>query len=315
MQKKKQIILVNRCGRLANRLVFFANFAALAEELNCSVVNCTFHSYAAFFENTRKDIYCRYPASSQQSLWDMVPGVSNTIRETRLFYHMIRTASNIQEKWSLGGSSIVTLHEPCNPDQSVTSLEKREVLDRISDGDIIFIKGWKFRAPKWVKKHAESIRDYFQPIEQFDQSARLAIDDLRKNGDIAIAIHIRRGDYRKWNSGRYYFSIEQYRRWMHELVEQFQGSRVAFLVCSDEQRSPDEFPGLTVRLGPGTPMGDMHAMAQCDWICGPLSTFTQWSSFYGAKPLFHLRNSNDHLELPNFEISYLDEVPGHPLPE
>ena len=78
-------------------------------------------------------------------------------------------------------------------------------------------------------------------------------------------------------------------------------------ICSDERRSADEFPGLSVGLGAGSAMGDLHALARCDYIFGPQSTFTQWASFYGNKPLFLLRDAKDRLEPAKFRVSWLNE--------
>jgi hypothetical protein len=54
-------------------------------------------------------------------------------------------------------------------------------------------------------------------------------------------------------------------------------------------------------------MGDLHALARCDYIFGPQSTFTQWASFYGNKPLLLLKDADDRLERAKFRVSWLDE--------
>jgi hypothetical protein len=81
---------------------------------------------------------------------------------------------------------------------------------------------------------------------------------------------------------------------------------VAFLVCSDEPRSFGEFPGLTVGFGTDSPVSDIYALAQCDYILGPKSTFSQWASFYGEKPLFQVCDTGDSAKLEHFRVSYLD---------
>jgi hypothetical protein len=93
---------------------------------------------------------------------------------------------------------------------------------------------------------------------------------------------------------------------MQELAAQFPDRKVAFFVCSDEPRTADEFPGLSVGLGAGSPVGDLYALAGCDYIFGPQSTFTQWASFYGNKPLFLLNDANARLERAKFRVSCLD---------
>ncbi len=313
-ENKKKIVLVNRCGRMGNRLVLFANFAALAEELGCTIVNCPFHSYAQSFVNTRRDIYCRYPASSRKSIWDRIPGASGIIRGTRIFFHGTRALSSLIERLDIGKNTIFTLREEKGL-PVIISLESPEIIDAIGRADIVFANGWKFRAPNLVKKHAERIRSYFRPIPGIEEVARHAVEELRQDADIVVAVHMRRGDYRRWQQGRYFFSKDRYAQWMQQMEKLFPQKRVAFLLCSDEAFSRDDFPGLSVRPGPGTPTEDMHAMAECDWIFGPLSTFSQWASFYGATPLFHLRDKDDQLELQKFQVSNLHEVPGTPLPE
>jgi hypothetical protein len=94
---------------------------------------------------------------------------------------------------------------------------------------------------------------------------------------------------------------------MQEFAAQFPERKVAFFVCSDEPRNADEFPGLLVGLGAGSAMGDLHALARCDYIFGPQSTYTQWASFYGNKPLLLLKDATDRLELEKFRVSWLDE--------
>jgi len=56
-QKQKLFTIGLRCGRLANRLILFANFVGLAEEQGHRLINFTFHSYSEFFEGTRGNIY------------------------------------------------------------------------------------------------------------------------------------------------------------------------------------------------------------------------------------------------------------------
>src|SRR5580700_2068789 len=73
-----------RTGRMANRLILFANFIAVAEEQGHRIINFTFHSYADFFETTRRDIYCRYPVPRRRSWLDVLPGVAVGIRKTRI---------------------------------------------------------------------------------------------------------------------------------------------------------------------------------------------------------------------------------------
>ena len=303
----KLFIISGRCGRLANRMVLFANFIALAEEQGHRVMNPTFHSYAALFETTRRDIYCQYPVPTRRSWMDIVPGVAGAIRGTRLFFRIARPASLLNERLPIFGESVFTLRQ--SPGMEITELDGTEVQDKIRNAKAVLVNGWNFRAPALVERHADRIRSYFQPIQLIDQASQRSVDDLRRQAEVIVGVHIRRGDYCMWKGGKCFYPISRYATWMHELAEQFPDRKVSFLVCSDESRSESEFHGLSIGLGAGSPVGDLYALAKCDYILGPVSTFSQWASFYGSKPLFHLHDSDAQVERGGFKVSDLREVP------
>ncbi len=305
--KGKLFIISGRCGRMANRIILFANFIALAEEQGHRVANPTFHSYARSFETTREDIYCRYPRATRRSWWDITPGVGDAIRGTRIFFQLARAFGLWNERHPLFGKTIFTLRE--TPAQTITALDGPEVQAKIRAAKVVFVNGWRFRAPELVQRHAEKLRAYFRPIAEFEQSSRRAVDELRRQADVVVGVHIRHGDYRTWNGGKCFFPAPQYAIWMKSLMEQFPGCKPAFFVCSDEPRSQQEFPGLRVGLGAGSAVGDLCALARCDYILGPVSTFSMWASFYGNKPLFLIRDDKARIERKEFHVSDLREIP------
>jgi hypothetical protein len=303
-EKQKLFTIGLRCGRLANRMILFANFVALAEEQGHRLINFTFHSYSEFFEGTRGNIYCRYPRPERRSWLDVVPGVAAFLRETRIPYHLTRAIAAINERFPVFGGTAMTLHEL--PGQKITLLDGPEYQEKIRPARVVFVYGWWLRTPRLVKKHADKIRAYFRPVEKFDHASRDAIEPLRRTADIVVGVHIRQGDYRGWFNGRYFFPVARYAAWMREVAAQFPGRRVAFFVCSDEARSAGEFPGLTVGLGTDSPVSDIYALARCDYIFGTKSTFSQWASFYGGKPLLQVCGTDEVAKLENFRVSYLD---------
>ena len=305
--RSKLFVIAGRCGRLANRLVLFANFIALAEEQGHRVMNPTFHSYATLFEATRRDIYCEYPVRKRQSWLDVVPGFAGAIRGTRLFFRVARAWGGLNERFPVFGGRVVTLRQ--TPDVEITALDGAEVQKKIDHARIILVNGWNFRVPDLVRRHASKIRTYFQPIKEFERASGEAVERLRQRAEVVIGVHIRRGDYSTWKGGKCFFSIERYADWMRQLAEQFPGRKVSFLICSDETRTEREFCGLSVGFGPDSPVGDLYALAKCDYIFGPISTYSQWASFYGDKPLFHLHDKDDRLERGRFSVSDLKEVP------
>lgn len=271
-----------RTGRMANRLMLFAHFMAMAEEQGHCIINFAFHSYADLFETTRRDIYCRFPANGQRSWMDIVPGIGTALRKTRLLLRLMYSASILNQGLPIFGRKVVTLVEQ----PKTSDLSGAEIQNIIRDARIVLARGWRFRSPTdWMERHAENIRAYFRPVPEFESAGNQAVDRLREKADVVVGVHIRHGDYRGWKGGKYFFPVSRYVEWMHQMAAQFPGRKVAFMICSDEPRSEAEFPGLSVGLGAGSVIGDLQALSRCDYIFGPQSTFTQWASFYGNKPL------------------------------
>jgi len=302
----KLLLIARRAGRFGNRLVLFANFIALAKEHGHRVINPTFHSYANLFETTSQDIYCQYPFPARKSWFDVLPGVANAIRRTRIFYHPVRYAAALNTRVPLLGRKAITLLES----REIVLMDEPAFQERIRDARIVFVYGWRYRAAQALQRHADAVRAYFRPVARHDTAARQAIERLRQKADVVIGVHVRQGDNWKWRGGIFHFKAPDYLVWMRQLVEQFPGRKVAFFICSDEPRNEAEFPGFTVGFGPDTPIGDMYALSHCDFIFGPPSTFTQWSSFYGNKPMIHVYDRADRLDLGKFKVSWLADIPA-----
>jgi hypothetical protein len=303
---KKILIVAFRTGRLGNRLTLFANVIGFAAEHGYRVINPAFHTYAHLFENTSRDIYCRFPVARRRSLLDMFPGAAPAIRKTRILYQTVRHASVFNYNFPMLGRNVFTLRETSS---GLINLDTAEVQSRMAGSRIVFIHGWAIRAPESIWRHADVIRNYFRPIKTLELASRQAVDRLRQTADVVIGVHVRLGDNWKWQGGKYFFPPSQYVIWMHELAGQFPGRKVSFLICSDEPRSETEFPGLTVGLGPGSAVSDLYALARCDYIMGPPSTFTQWASFYGNHPMLSLENVDQRTVLDQFQVSDLQTIP------
>ena len=63
-----------------------------------------------------------------------------------------------------------------------------------------------------------------------------------------------------------------------------------------------EVSRVSKHLGSGDLIEDMYGFARCDYLIGPLSTFTMWASFYGGVPLNTIRFADQLLKLADFAI-------------
>ena len=70
---------------------------------------------------------------------------------------------------------------------------------------------------------------------------------------------------------------------------------------------------MSVGLGPGSVVGDLYALARCDYIMGPPSTYTQWASFYGNHPMLSLDSGDQRIERTNSRFRTCKSFPNRQL--
>ena len=244
----------------------------------------------------------------QPGRWNqLLVNSAGRLLRTKGCYHLVRHASRVPEKVTWIDRFARTYLEPS--DGSVLDLDSPEFLNSLGSARTIFLKGWLIRANESVAKHADLLREHFKPQPSFRQSADQRLTRLREQCDVVVGVHVRQGDYRTWLQGKFFFENARYAQWMHEIAEQLPGQRVGFLVCGDEPHTESEFSELTTCCSGGELAADLYALSRCDYLFGPLSTFSQWASFSGNVPLRFLRSNADPLNLQHFQVADLDFLP------
>lgn len=297
------IIVARRFGRLANRLAMFANLIALAEDRGCRIVNPTFHSYSDCFENLAGNFYCEYPAPAHKSVFDRLPAIGTTARRLRALHHLTGVATAVLRRVPMAGIVVVDTVAGKEPGAMF------EAWTGAGSTKTVLLRDWYFRAPDLVTRHAAAIRSFLRPVRHIQAESAKAVTKLRERAGLVIGVHIRQGDYKNFKGGQYFFEVATYLEWMNELANMYAPTPVAFLVCSDAALDESAFPGLAVGFGPGDAVGDLFALSNCDRLIGPVSTYTQWASFYGDTPLYVLRGVDDRPVADRFEVSDLHEIP------
>ena len=118
-----------------------------------------------------------------------------------------------------------------------------------------------------------------------------------------IGVHIRRGDYKEYLSGRYYFSIEKWAKYIRFMSSQITDSNVRFLICSNEDGIDKELLKMVsdtniFSIENTNGITDLYALSKCDYIIGVPSSYSQWASFMGDVPLYLITDE---------KMPYLDE--------
>ena len=280
-------ILSMKYGRLCNRLFNAAHILALSIENKHTFVNLAFYEYAKYFRATRNDIFCRYP--TQTGLIK-----KNKIIAFLLYYLGYHVATVLYYLRKLGfNAGWLRLH-------TVRPLEKEDSDVLILDGDtsslpidffnsnqVFFFQGWALRSFKCLRKHGDTVREYFTPADVYLANIRAFIAENREGYDLLIGIVIRHGNYRTWLKGKYFYSTEKYTNFMKQLKTLFSDKKIKFLIFSDEEQDTKIFKSANIDFyfRSGHMIENLYSLAECDYIVSTHSTYGMWASFYGKTPL------------------------------
>lgn len=284
VEHRRVIVIAKKVGRLANRILLFAHFIGAAAEHDLVVVNPSFGTYAHYFPSAARDLLCRYPPGRRLP---PVPG------SRRLLYQAGLVAVQGLRLCQTAGidAGLIRLDR----DQQI-DLNSEAFLGVVGRHRLVFVQDWFFRNADNCVRHRDVIRSYFTPWEGHLARAHAAIEPLRRRDRFVVGVHVRQGDYASFKGGRYLYTPEQYRSIMEKVAAAFPEKNVSFLVCSDAPVPLGSFAGLDVVRGTGEQLEDLYALAACDRIVGPPSTYGTWASYYGEVPLYRI---NDPAAAPN----------------
>jgi len=288
--KSKYLILWCKQGQLANRIIVFAHLIGFAHQYGYKLVNFTFYDYANIFPELNKDFLCRYPKarfSFQLSLFFR-----------KILYRIIFCVGNKSRKCK---NKFLSSYNYSN-EEEVKLLTDSSCFEAFNRSKIILVNGWMLRDYKSLNKHKEIIKKIFSPDKKIQERILNFISNLRNLNSSLVGIHIRRGDYKHFRGGKYYFSFDIYVRIMKRMMELL-NNNVTFLICTNETIDIEIFNDLNCVLGLGSAIEDLYSLSECDFIIGPPSTFSIWASFYGNKPFYHINDASKLFFLKDFHVS------------
>lgn len=121
---------------------------------------------------------------------------------------------------------------------------------------------------------------------------------------LLVGVHMRRGDYREFNDGVFYYDDDFYLKNIISLKNTYHGNkRLKFLLISNEHINLDNYRSVDyLHFGIQVAPVDMSLLQTCDYILAPPSTFSGWCSFLHDIPIFILRDKNILCSWPNFKL-------------
>lgn len=294
-------VISTKTGQLGNQLILFGNLIAYAVENNLTVAHFTFGEYARFFKTTSLDLFCRYPSKSSYFSNSLVMrkclslttcGLTKSLDSGKLrFFNSSRLkvvkSSSLSTK--VGGQSF--------------DLSRENFVQDLNKNSVIFFDGPLFRDWESFRKHALLIREYFTLLDVYQYQINKLLDEITKNCDLIIGVHIRQGDYINFCQGKFFYKIEDYLKVMERTLGLFPNKKVSFLVSSDARLKKENFSAFDCFFANGHIVEDMYSLAQCDYIIGPPSTYSGWASFYREVPRYQIEDITKFPTINDFKIA------------
>ena len=169
---------------------------------------------------------------------------------------------------------------------------------------IKIVNSWDFRAEDLSKKHYQTLKKIYQ-FKNFETNSKVKfvknfLHKLRVEGKFIVGLHIRKGDYKTWNEGKFYYGDNFYQESILKIKKSLikENKDPYIIAVSDEKlysRKEIDF------FFNGSWKDDQFALQNCDLIIGPPSTFTMWASFISEIPLIQL-NDKEELKLDNQKV-------------
>ena len=121
---------------------------------------------------------------------------------------------------------------------------------------------------------------------------------------LKVGVHIRRGDYKDFLDGRYYYENEVFASYMKqfEKLADTLGKKVKFFLFSNEpinQIFTEQFDSV---ISENAWYIDQFLMTQMDYLIGPPSTFTGWANYINEVPLFYMETADEELSFDKFRV-------------
>lgn len=170
---------------------------------------------------------------------------------------------------------------------------------------LIIAQGWYARWYDLFLKYKSEIISLFQ----FDDIVKVAPNQLLAavpSDHIRLGLHIRRGDYKTWKNGRFFYSDEQYITQIQHFQALHPNQSLHVFLCGndpdlDESSFRRALPDIKITFAKGNPAEDLYLLSQCHWLMGAPSTFTLVASMYHDVPLYWIKEAEKNFTLDDFK--------------
>lgn len=163
---------------------------------------------------------------------------------------------------------------------------------------------WQYKVDYFTEEYQDLMIEKYSLKEIYYKDNPLYLDLLNINRlkTSIIGIHIRKGDYKTWKDGKYYFEDETYLSFMENMEKEIlkkENKKCLFIIFSNVKTSFEE--SENIQISNNTWYIDHFIMGKCDYLIGPPSTFTMWASYIGKTKYLHMESSSQKIDLKHFK--------------
>ena len=152
-------------------------------------------------------------------------------------------------------------------------------------------------------KYKKEVLQYLNFAQEYHDKAQQVIDTIKNSNQKIIGVHIRRGDYKNWRNGRFYYSNEEYQNFFAQIALQCE-ENVKFMICTnDYDLTKEDFKSqdYDIEICGCNPIIDLLVLSKCDYLIAPPSTYSWWAAFIGDCNYLTLVERNMKIKLQDFE--------------
>lgn len=165
----------------------------------------------------------------------------------------------------------------------------------------LVVEGWYARWYDLFLKYKQDIIRLFAFNKDIEQQVNTILDN-----NLRLGIHIRRGDYRNFQGGRFLYSDEQYLNVIRSFLSLFPQQQVHLYICGNDPHLDKEYyiqqlPDCKVSFPNGNPGEDLCLLSHCDYLIGAPSTFSLVAAMYRDLPLYWVEDPTLQVSQDSFK--------------
>ena len=284
------LVIASKEGQFANRIWHASNFIVSAFENNYSIKHLYLDEFADYFSESFERY--KHLIHADTSPW-----------KKRFFKILVKLTRRSGIQKILGYKVIVF-----DKTEESYNLRLNLPIQEVKKGNVV-VSGWLFRDEEGLKMHKDLLRQVWTPDKEYIERVDSYVSKYRSESDILIGVHVRRGDYRNFLNGKWFYSIEQYNELIEHIASlpQFAGKKLGFVICSNDNTIKFKLAEHNIYFEQRHFVEDVYLLSHCDYITGPPSTFSMWASYYGDVPMYMVKDITSKPEYDNFMIYNFNE--------